>query len=165
VAIGFAAIRNKAAAVIEALTPDTVEGGSDVFREHRGMGSVAELAGSSNDRRFEVTSDHPPAVMRMGIVADRTYRGPMAIRIVYLPRPRDPGHARNRFYEDVDLITRNVTAAGNFVIDASGANPRTTSVLMPDDTSPSTLDEVTGEDQKMLIGTIPFTVEFTIGRP
>ena len=151
----FEEIESKIATVVEALAPDTLRGGSDVFREWRGGNDIQEEAEPGDDRRFQIfgtpgaldpAKTHAPGVLEKV--------GSVALLLAYRDLKGKRTETRARIHEDISLIVNAFHQTANWVSTATAETVIMRAVAESD------IDSETGEDRKVVYAMIPFEVRW-----
>jgi hypothetical protein len=153
--VPFDEIESKAVTVIEALTPDTLRGGQDRFRQWRGPSDIQEYAEPGDDRRFQLFGTpgsmdpgktHAPGILeKVGVVS---------VLIVYRDLKGNRTETRQRIHEDISLIVNAFHQTVNWV------NTATAETVIMRAIAESDIDSETGEDRKVVYAMIPFEVRW-----
>lgn len=120
--MAFEDIRQKAAQVVELLTPDTKAGGSDTFVEYEGAGSLLDASEGGSvvfDRMFEIFGSAGGPTNFIGVPDRREFEGQLNVLVTYAPEMAQRRLTRARIDEDWDLISRAIIKKTNYFSDSS----------------------------------------------
>lgn len=115
--MSVAAFRSRVATLVEAITPETLRGGSDTFRRYEGTAGLEEDGGGSGtDRMFEVEVDPGPVADYQFEPEEVPRDGTITVRVAYLPELGDLDATRDRMAEDAtqiaDVLQRSTAVGG-----------------------------------------------------